>query len=206
MLASLAFAIACVVAGVIMMSRPVTRDTPLPAATAAHATASTRIADASQLATPPAELSPAAAPVAASAPTSAVPQNAAPAKAPGKAARSGQGGGSAKEPLRDPMAREMLAYVGADPEAEEYWFAAINDPDLPAKERQDLIEDLNEDGLSDPKHPGREDLPLILNRIALIEKIAPTAVDQVNRDALAEAHKDLQTLAGVAAGSGEQIK
>ncbi len=104
------------------------------------------------------------------------------------------------------MAREMLAYVGADPEAEEYWFAAINDPDLPAKERQDLIEDLNEDGLSDPKHPGREDLPLILNRIALIEKIAPTAVDQVNRDALAEAHKDLQTLAGVAAGSGEQIK
>ena len=90
--------------------------------------------------------------------------------------------------------------------AEEYWYGAINDPNLPAKERQDLIEDLNEDGLSDPKHPGLEDLPLILNRIVLIEKVAPTAPDQVNADALEEAYKDLVHLAGVAAGSGEQVR
>lgn len=112
----------------------------------------------------------------------------------------------AKEPLQDPLAREALAFVGADPMAEEYWFTAINDPDLPAKERQDLIEDLNEDGLSDPKHPGPEDLPLILNRIVLIEKVAPTAPDQVNADALQEAYKDLQQLARMAMGSDEQVR
>jgi hypothetical protein len=207
-LTALTFAILCVVAGVMLVSRPSPPDIAVPAATAARA-APARTAGASQLTAPPEEVSPAAGPVATPTPPNAVPQIAPPpaqARAPGKAARGGQGGGSTKEPLQDPLAREMLAFVGADPIAEEYWFSAINDPDLPAKERQDLIEDLNEDGLSDPKHPGPEDLPLILSRIALIDKLAPSAVDPVNRDALAEAHNDLQTLAGVAAGSGEEVK
>jgi hypothetical protein len=84
-----------------------------------------------------------------------------------------------------------LSFVGADPEAEAYWVAAINDPSLSADERQNLIEDLNEDGLSDPKHPGPEDLPLIVSRLQLIEELAPNAMDQVNLDAFQEAHKDL---------------
>ena len=84
--------------------------------------------------------------------------------------------------------------VGADPVAEQYWMAAINDPSLPANERKDLIEDLNEDGLSDPKHPGPQDLPLILNRIRLIESLAPLAMDSVNADAFGEAYKDLNNL------------
>ena len=71
---------------------------------------------------------------------------------------------------------------------------AINDPNLPAEERKDLIEDLNEDGLSDPKHPGPEDLPLILNRLQLIEELAPDAMDRVNADAFAEAYKDLNNM------------
>jgi hypothetical protein len=96
--------------------------------------------------------------------------------------------------------------VGADPIAEEYWFAAINHPSLPAQERQDLIEDLNEDGLSDTKHPGPGDLPLMLNRLVLIENIAPTAPDRVNADALQEAYKDLQQLARIALGSGEIVR
>ena len=79
--------------------------------------------------------------------------------------------------------------------AEQYWAAAINDPNLPANERKDLIEDLNEDGLSDPKHPGPQDLPLIANRLRLIEELAPSAMDAVNADAFAEAYKDLQNLA-----------
>ena len=65
---------------------------------------------------------------------------------------------------------------------------------------------LNEDGLSDPKHPGPEDLPLIMNRLVLIEKVAPTAPDQINADALEEAYKDLQQLARTAMGSGERIR
>jgi len=91
----------------------------------------------------------------------------------------------------DPLAREALAFVGADPDAEAYWIDAINNPDLSADERQNLIEDLNEDGLSDPENPTADDLPLIENRILLIEDIAPDAMDDVNAAAFQEAHKDL---------------
>ncbi|HSH94972.1 MAG TPA: hypothetical protein VK968_12555 [Roseimicrobium sp.] len=99
-----------------------------------------------------------------------------------------------KAPAQDPVARLALGFVGADAEAEKYWIAAINDPGLPAEERKDLIEDLNEDGLSDPKHPGLQDLPLILNRIQLIKELAPAAMDQVNAKAFAEAYKDLMNM------------
>lgn len=92
---------------------------------------------------------------------------------------------------QDPDARAALRFVGADPDAEAYWATAINDPDLPAEERRNLIEDLNEDGLSNPDHPSAEDLPLILNRIEMIKSLAPYAMDQVNSDAFAEAYKDL---------------
>ena len=62
---------------------------------------------------------------------------------------------------------------------------------LPPVERQDLIEDLNEDGLSDWDNPGPQDLPLIISRLELIQELAPFAMDQVNADAFQEAHKDL---------------
>ena len=100
-----------------------------------------------------------------------------------------------KPPVQDPDARVALSMVGADPEAEAYWMGAINDPNLPAEERKNLIEDLNEDGLSNPKHPGPEDMPLILSRIQLIEELAPNAMDQDNAAAFAEAYKDLVNLA-----------
>lgn len=111
-----------------------------------------------------------------------------------------------KPPAQDPVAREALAYVGFNEEAEQYWAAAINDPNLPPQERQDLIEDLNEDGISDPKHPSLEDLPVILNRLQLIEAMAPEAMDQVNADAFMEAYKDLVNLAYVAVGGGEPVR
>ena len=99
-----------------------------------------------------------------------------------------------KEPIQDPDARAALSLVGADPEAEAYWLAAINDPSLPANERKDLIEDLNEDGLSDPKHPSPEDMALIETRIPLLETLASNPMDQVNADAIQEAYKDLVNL------------
>jgi hypothetical protein len=89
------------------------------------------------------------------------------------------------------QAREALSLVGADPDAEEFWIAAINDPSLSAKQREDLIEDLNEEGFEDPKHPTEEELPLIVNRLLTIEELAPNAMDQVNADSFAEAYKDL---------------
>lgn len=103
--------------------------------------------------------------------------------------------------VQDPTARAVLYYVGEDPEANAYWVGAINDLRLSAEERKDLIEDLNEDGLFDPKHPNWDDLPLIYSRIQLIEELAPYAVDQANADAFAEAYKDLVNLAN---GQGPQ--
>ncbi len=108
--------------------------------------------------------------------------------------------------LRDPVAREALAFVGRDENAEAYWYAAINDPSLSPNERQDLIEDLNEDGLSDPKNPTAEDLPLIANRILVLEEVAWYAMDEVNAAAFQEAYKDLVNLGSLVVGGGEPVQ
>jgi hypothetical protein len=91
----------------------------------------------------------------------------------------------------EPLARGALSFVGADPDAEEVWVTAINDPSRPGHARQDLIEDLNEDGFPDPENPTPADLPLIENRLALIEELAPNAMDDINSAAFLEAYKDL---------------
>ena len=98
-----------------------------------------------------------------------------------------------------------MSFVGVDPDAESTWLEAIFNPNLPAKEREDLIEDLNEQGLSDPKRPGPEDLPVILNRIALLEKITPDA-DPFMLPHLREAHKDLRNLAALIQGEGKPVR
>lgn len=101
----------------------------------------------------------------------------------------------------DPAAREelgrlALSYVGADPLADEIWVWLINDSELSAKVREDLIEDLNENGFSDGN--GRratvDDLPLIESRILLLEENAQFAMDDVNAAAFAEAYKDLANM------------
>jgi len=122
------------------------------------------------------------------------------AKKAGKSAKSN----SPKKPLQDPLARAALVFVGADPAAEEYWLGAINDPSLPAGERQDLIEDLNEEGFPDPRNVTIEDLPLILSRIELIEQLGPFAMDKVNDDAFQEAYKDLLNMIDNAAGGARK--
>jgi hypothetical protein len=110
-----------------------------------------------------------------------------------------------KRSLQDPAARVALGLVGIDPGAEAYWRDAIFDTTLPESERADLIEDLNEEGLSDTRRPGPDDLPIILRRIALIEELAPRA-DAFMRPHLREAHKDLQNLARITQGGGEPVK
>jgi hypothetical protein len=90
-----------------------------------------------------------------------------------------------------PLPRQALDLVGADPVAEAIWMQAINDPSVSPHDRQDLIEDLNENGFDDPAHPSADDLPLIENRLAIIEALAPLAMDDVNAAAFEEAYKDL---------------
>jgi hypothetical protein len=104
--------------------------------------------------------------------------------------------GEATEPLvAHDLAREALAGVGADPHAEELWKTAINDPAMSPHQRSDLIEDLNESGFEDPSHVQPHELPIVLNRLALIENLAPGAMDDTNAAAFAEAYKDLVNIA-----------
>jgi hypothetical protein len=93
--------------------------------------------------------------------------------------------------VKEQEGRAALGLIGYDPEADEVWIRIINDPSLSAHARQDLIEDLNEDGFSDPHNPALDELPMIKYRIRLIEDLMPYAMDKVNSDAFEEAHKDL---------------
>ena len=118
-----------------------------------------------------------------------------PSPSPPAAPRSGK-----KLPIIDRDAREALKRVGADHDAEQRWMQAINNPLLSPEERQDLIEDLNEDGLSNPSKPGVADLPLINSRLRLIDELQPSAMDRVNADAFQEAKKDLLNMQKKLAG------
>ena len=86
-----------------------------------------------------------------------------------------------------------MALVGMDPDAEAYWLDAINDPALSDQEREDLIEDLNENGFSagNGSRATVEDIPLIVRRIQIVEDLWPYAMDENNWKSFQEVHKDL---------------
>jgi hypothetical protein len=92
---------------------------------------------------------------------------------------------------KEPLARVALNYAGTKAQADELFVTAINEPAFSPGQRQNLIEDLNEAGFADPKHLTPADLPLIEQRLALIEQLAPRAHDATNVAAFAEAKKDL---------------
>ena len=102
-----------------------------------------------------------------------------------------------KEPLHDPDARDALALVGLDPDAEQYWLSAIYDSSLPDNEREDLMEDLNETGFADPKNLTADDLPLIISRLEIIDAVLPDT-DDFMAEHLLEAQKDLANMLGQA--------
>ena len=104
--------------------------------------------------------------------------------------------GKRKKEWEDPLAREALSYVGLDATAEIIWAEAIANPDLPPKEREDLIEDLNEEGFPDPKHITMDDLPLIVSRLALIEDYASAGLNEEVYPHFQEAYKDLLNMYG----------
>lgn len=104
--------------------------------------------------------------------------------------------------IPEALARVALRFCGIDPAAEETWTRAINDPQLSEDARSNLIEDLNEDGFPDPSHMTRADIPLILERMRLIERLAPHAMDEVNAAAFREAYKDLVNMLAEALESG----
>jgi hypothetical protein len=92
---------------------------------------------------------------------------------------------------REPLARVALTFVGVDDRADRFYQTAIADPNLSPGQRKNLIEDLNQDGFTNPKKLTSADLMLIERRLALIERLAPGAKDPVSVAAFAEAKKDL---------------
>lgn len=106
-------------------------------------------------------------------------------------------GAGKQKVFADPMAREALAMVGMNEGAEMYWFDAIHDASLPLSERQDLIDDLNENGISDWKHPSAEDLPIIMNRLKALEALVPTLPEGLEWK---ESRDDLINLGKLAGG------
>jgi hypothetical protein len=98
-----------------------------------------------------------------------------------------------------------MAFVGIDEDAEAVWIEAVFDTGIAEKEREDLMEDLNEEGLSDPKRPSPQDYALITNRIALIDRLTPDADKFVLRH-LQEARKDLVNLAAIIQGQGQPVR
>jgi hypothetical protein len=96
--------------------------------------------------------------------------------------------------VKEQRGRTTLGMIGHDPDADDVWISIINDPSVSANARSNLIEDLNEDGLS-YRNLTMDDLPVIEYRLELIEDLLPYAMDQVNEDAFKEARKDLENMA-----------
>ncbi len=92
---------------------------------------------------------------------------------------------------KEPLARLALNYAGADAQANDFYLRAINDLNLSKDQRRNLIEDLNQDGFPRNGRPEAGDLPLIENRIALIEQNVAKTTDPINLAAFKEAYKDL---------------
>jgi hypothetical protein len=95
--------------------------------------------------------------------------------------------------VKEQRGRVALAMIGHDLDAEDVWIQTINDPSVSANARSNLIEDLNEDGLS-YRNLTLDDLPVIEYRLELIEDLLPYAMDEVNEDAFKEARKDLENM------------
>jgi hypothetical protein len=97
--------------------------------------------------------------------------------------------------FKEQLGRYALSYVGADPVADEVWAWLIYDPDLSEKVREDLMEDLNENGFSDGngRRATMDDLPLIESRLALLEGHLADA-DEFMFAHLGEAYKDLMNM------------
>jgi hypothetical protein len=70
---------------------------------------------------------------------------------------------------KEPLARVALAFVGVNPQAEQMFLQAIRDPALTPDHVRQLVEDLNQDGISNGKNPTAQDLKLIEYRHALTE-------------------------------------
>ena len=91
---------------------------------------------------------------------------------------------------KEPLARLALSFAGDNPQADALWKTAIHDQTIPEDARRELVEDLNQDGLTE-KNPTESDYRKMRARLELIEKNRPNAESKKMLDAFDEAKKDL---------------
>jgi hypothetical protein len=95
---------------------------------------------------------------------------------------------------KESLARLALAYVGNSDQAVELFHAAVLDPTLKPDQRRELVEDLNQDGLSSKKNFSPADLKVIARRYELTQAYLQqdyVLADQTLNAAFHEADKDL---------------
>jgi hypothetical protein len=98
------------------------------------------------------------------------------------------------------QAQAALSLVGSSQEANAYWYAAVNNPGVPALERTVLIAALSEAGFEDRNNLTEDDLPLILSRIAILRRLAENPLDQANAAAIEAAYNELVDMAAEVTG------
>lgn len=110
------------------------------------------------------------------------------------AAQTYQDGRVVDPDSKEALGRVALTYVGANEQAIQLYHSAINDPALTPDQRRNLIEDLNQDGLSNRRNPTPDDLKIIANRYELAQAYLQQPYvqnDPVATAVFLEANKDL---------------
>jgi hypothetical protein len=113
---------------------------------------------------------------------------------------------------KESLGRLALTYVGASDQALQLYHAAALDPALKPDQRRNLVEDLNQDGLSNTRSPTPEDLKIIASRYALTQSYLQQDYvknDKVLNAAFLEANKDLANMlqrAGMTPAPGTPVK
>jgi hypothetical protein len=110
------------------------------------------------------------------------------------AAQTYQDGRVVDPDSKESLGRVALAYIGANEQALQLYHSAILDPTLTPDQRRNLIEDLNQDGLSNRRNPTADDLKIIANRYELAQTYLQQPYvqnDPVTAAAFQEALKDL---------------
>lgn len=105
---------------------------------------------------------------------------------------------------KEPLARLALAFMGANQQAGELFPTAVLDQALLPDQKRELVEDLNQDGLSNEKAPTPEELKIVANRYALTQTYLQQDYvlnDQVLSAAFREADKDLRNMLQKAAAA-----
>ena len=98
---------------------------------------------------------------------------------------------------KESLGRVALTYVGANDQALPLFHAATIDPALKPDQRRNLVEDLNQDGLSNRRNPTPEDLKVIANRYTLTQTYLQQEYvqnDKTLNAAFREANKDLANM------------